>query len=109
MRATMIYHTWCAAFALLVSIVAAFNVEYIIFPKDGLDASQGSELDLLIKSLAINAENVYASKRPHLPVPTYWGATLPDAGFDKLKGHRWVCTVKPRGTFHLLSSTQSNV
>ena len=95
MRGMLIYHDLCAIFALLVSFVAANNIEYIIFPIDGLDNSQGSKLDLLIKSLSKYADKVYASTRPYRPVPTYWGATLSEEGFDRLKGHSWVCLLNP--------------
>ncbi|KAL8917357.1 MAG: hypothetical protein Q9208_007974, partial [Pyrenodesmia sp. 3 TL-2023] len=79
---------------MLTPAIDVGDVRYMIFPIRGLDNSQGSELDILIKSLAINPETVYVSKRPKLPVPTYWGATLSEAGFDQLKGHRWTANVK---------------
>lgn len=91
MHTATIYRLLCASLALLISVVSADDVDYIIFPIDGLNFEQGNELDLLIKRIAVDAEKVYASTRPKRPVPTYWGATLSEAAFSELREHRWVC------------------
>lgn len=90
MRAVRIYQVLSASFSLLSSVIAGPDVVYIIYPVDKLGVLESSKLDELIRELAVNPEKVYVSKRPKLPIPTYWGATLSDDGAEKLKGHPWV-------------------
>ncbi|KAL8904986.1 MAG: hypothetical protein Q9207_002909 [Kuettlingeria erythrocarpa] len=95
MHLTRIYHTLLASLLLLKSVTAAADVEYIIYPVDALPAHLGSELDILIRSLTVRPEKVYASQRPNRPVPSYWGATLPETGFKLLKEHPWIEDIFP--------------
>lgn len=82
----------CVSLVLLTTSYAAETATYFIMPVENLSPKDCRLLQSYIEELAGGPQWVYASTTPSEPIPTYWGATLPLAGFHELERNKFVCT-----------------